>query len=735
MTISGSHITQLQARPSICKNKTALPSANGASLASHSLLRLGQISLPCLISLSLSLSLSVVAPVYATKLNAKPLPHAGAAPGAQGVDADVNEYGRPIKDFGHGQEVTLPASQWAGRKLDYRDAAAKEKEEAAAKAKAQADAVKKAQDDRNSAIRNYQQIAIDANNKAIALGKQGKLPEAIAEHELSLKYDPSNKQFRINLSAAQTLYGQKLMAQKDYAGASNMFRKALVSMPDNGQAGKYLAEAIQRMGLDPGLSDNRLGIGDQLAAAGDIAGANVEYQQAMRLDPSARTYTKMGDMSTRYGQAANAVNWYRQAIVKDADYGPAHRQLGNMMLAMKDMTGAAAELRKAVILDPKDTAAGQGLIEIWRRQVALNPTLAENHLGLATAMQLTGDFGTAESEYAQAEKLDPRNASLPSARASLQRAIKHMAAEKHKAAAETFYNQGLARDAMAEIGQAVMMEPRNDKYQFLLGQCLENGGDLEGARQAYHTCVLIDPKNTEAAQHLREVENALAKGGQRAIRPSQPTGLTRQDGGGSQAGQQNPGMGIGLTQGSGQPGSQGAGPGGAANGRNKNMFEGNPQTGGGNTGTPYQASGSGGQTRPQQQYSNQQGQNPGQAPRQAPQAAQAPSQAIDPSTQATLTAADNMEKQRDFQGAANLLQQSLGNNLQNPLIHHQLAVNLLNLGQLEEAVSEFRIASALNPTNKIFMEDYARALKIHKKAMMDDSGSGAQTTGAVGDLK
>ncbi len=546
MTISGSHIKQLQARPSICKNQTALLSAI-CSLG-HTLPLLGRVSLPCLVAVSLSLA--IFSPAHATKLNAKPLPHAGAVDGASGTSGDVNEYGRPVKDFAHGQESTLPPSQWATRKLDYRDAAAKEKEEAAAKAKAQADAVKKAQEDRMNEIKTYQQISIDANNKAIALGKQGKLPEAIAEHELSLKYDPTNKQFRINLSAAQTLYGQKLMAQKDYAGSSNMFRKALVSMPDNGQAGKYLAEAIQRMGLDPAMSDNRLGIGDQLAAAGDIAGANVEYQQAMRLDPSARTYTKMGDMSTRYGQAANAVNWYRQAIVKDPDYGPAHRQLGNMMMAMKDMTGAAAELRKAVIADPKDVAAGQGLIEIWRRQVALNPTLAENHLGLATAMQLTGDFGTAESEYAQVEKLDPRNASLPGARASLQRAFKHMGAERHKAAAETFYNQGLARDALAEIGQAVMIEPRNDKYQFLLGQCLENGNDLDGARQAYHTCVLIDPKNVEAAQHLREVENALARGGQRSVRPSQPQGLTRGDGGGSPGPQQNPQMGVGFTQGS-----------------------------------------------------------------------------------------------------------------------------------------------------------------------------------------
>ncbi len=54
------------------------------------------------------------------------------------------------------------------------------------------------------------------------------------------EYDPSNKQFRINLSAAQTLYGEKLLTLKDSAGAANMLRKALTSAADNGQAGKLL---------------------------------------------------------------------------------------------------------------------------------------------------------------------------------------------------------------------------------------------------------------------------------------------------------------------------------------------------------------------------------------------------------------------------------------------------------------------------------------------------------------
>ncbi len=62
------------------------------------------------------------------------------------------------------------------------------KEEAAAKQKASADAVKKAQDDRINAIKQYQQISIEANNKGIPhWASRTKFSRAIAQHELACR--------------------------------------------------------------------------------------------------------------------------------------------------------------------------------------------------------------------------------------------------------------------------------------------------------------------------------------------------------------------------------------------------------------------------------------------------------------------------------------------------------------------------------------------------------------------
>ncbi|CAN5207853.1 hypothetical protein BH11CYA1_BH11CYA1_26430 [soil metagenome] len=657
-------------------------------------------------SLVFSLVFSASCPAWAAKMSASPLPHRG-----QANPDNQNNWNRPARDFSPQPErEALPPSQWASRRPDYRDEEKRKKEEEAANAvkaveeqKKQMEAARRAEQAHVNASKQTLQAAIDANNHGYALGQGGRWVEAIAQHELACKLDPSNKQFRTNLSAARVNYGRVRLGQKDYSGAAHLFRKALTAAHDNAIAAKLLNEAIQRGGLDPTLAENRLGIGDQLAASGDLDGAMIEYQQAMQLDPGARTYVKMGDMSLRYGQATNALNWYRQAVVKDTSFGPAHRQLGLMYMMQKDYTSAAASLRKAVILDAKDNAAGQALIDIWRKQVSMNPELAENHLGLAGAFQLTGDFQSAAGEYLQVEQLDPGNARLAPGRESLARAMRHMTAEKHRAAAEVFIGQGLARDALSEISQAVNVEPKNARYQFLMGEALESGGDIQGALRAYHTSVLIDPENNqEAAARMRELQNRANTGGTNSSNNS------------SNSSQQNQ-----ASQETKRP---------------KALYEGSSGTSsanGGQSGQPFtgsfrthdeQSSMGGNQMqnpnsiqRMENSASSQQESRPETKSESRPEPKQS-SQSKDSQTQATLKACDEMEMRRDFQGATNLLRDALNNNLQNADLHHRLGITLLNSGQLSESVSELRIASALNPNNKVFSADLARALNIHKRS-------------------
>lgn len=681
--------------------------------------------------LSATITGVLAGPSFATKMNAQPLPRE-----------------RDAKNFDEGQ-ASAPALSGFQRRPDYRVVEAEKKKAAEAKAKADAENIARQEKAVGDNFKRRVQYALEQNNKGVAMGKAGRWSESITAHEEAVKYEPANKQYRINLSAARCAFGQERMNARDFNSAANLFRKALIAAPDNGLAGKMLGEALKKMGRDPGNAETRIATGDQLSAVGDMEGASIEYQAAMQLEPSARTFVKIGDMALRYGQVATATNYYRQALTKDPNFGPAHRQLGMLALGQKDFTGAGASLRKAVICDPRDTAAGQQLVEIWRRQVAQNPLLAENHLGLAGALQLTGDFAGADNEYRKLEALDAKHPGLPSGRASLQKALAHASAEKHKAAAETFFSQGLRREALSEVTQAVMMEPRNSKYQFLLGETLESNGDYQGAYQAYLTCVLIDPENNrEAAARMKEMQTGMKNRGiavpqvnQVASQLAQPQMQQQQmqQQQMQQAMQQRQVPQQMMQQQQMQPQQQQQMQPSAAQYPpqvpQKNAFEGGNgmQVSGNQFGlrthnesaAPQQMSQ---QPNMQQQQMQMQQQQQMQMQQQQQQQAMAARQqqtqakpAANGEVAEAISRAAQAENDKNYEAAIGILQQVANKYLQNGEVHHRLAVNMLAAGRIADAISEFRIASALEPTNRAYAEDLARALAIHKRSI---AGSG-----------
>lgn len=663
--------------------------------------------------LATTLSGTMFIPAYATKMNAQPLPRE-----------------RDLKNFGEGQ-TSAPQVSGFQRRPDYRVVEAEKKKAAEEAKKAAEEKVAKEQQAVGDNFKRRVQYALEQNNKGVALGNAARWSESIAAHEEACKYEPQNKQYKINLSAARCAYGQERLNARDFNTAANLFRQALAAAPDNGLAGRLLGEALKKMGRDPNNAETRIATGDQLAAVGDFEGASIEYQAAMQIEPSARTFVKVGDMALRYGQLTTATNWYRQALIKDPNYGPAHRQLGMLALAQKDYTGAGASLRKAVICDPRDAAAGQQLVEIWRRQVAQNPLLAENHLGLAGALQLTGDFAGADNEYRKLEALDPKHPGLPSGRASLQKALQHASAEKHKAAAETFFGQGLRREALAEITQAVMMEPRNAKYQFLMGETLESNGDYQGAYQAYLTCVLIDPENNrEAAARMREMQSGMKNRGMQIPQVNQVASQLAQPQ--QSVSQQMAQMQQHQQQQVQQPMQQAAYPPPVPQ---KNVFEGGNgmQMAGNQYGlrTHNEPNPNAMQQQMSQQQMMQQQAMAAQqqavaAQQQAvaaqQQAAQKPVNAANSPVAEAISKAAQAENDKNYDQAISILQGAAAKFLQNSEVHHRLAVNMLAAGRIADAISEFRIASALEPANRAYAEDLARALAIHKRSMVSGNG-------------
>jgi len=645
------------------------------------------ISLKAMVLLSLLQFSGLVPTAQATKLTAQPLPHA-----------------KDMTDSSEAQQVAPPNSRFH-KSNDYRDVE-KAKEEQDAKAQKQAELdQQKATNAQIKAGQARLQASIDANNRAVQFGKQGRFQEAIQEHETAIQLDPNNKQFKINLSAARTAYGQQRLSQGDLASASHLFRQALASASDNGLAGRLLVSTIAKSGLNPSSADVRLSLGDQLIKAGDVEGATVEYQAALELADTAKVYTKMGDMALLYGQTATANSWYRQAVAKESTYGPAYRQLGFIALSQKDSTQAAAYLRKAVLLDEKDTMAGDALVDLWRKQVAASPTVADNHLGLAAALQITGDLNGALDEYQRVQSIDPKNPHLASGKASLNGAYQHQQAEKHRLAAATLYSQNLRKEALSEISQAVMLEPRNAKYQQLLGECLEANGDYQGAHQAYLTCVLIDPENNkEAAARMKQMQtgsiassNSLnpVSRSQDAAMPS-TTSASNQS---PQLANTNQEQMIANNHSDSLVHENQLNTLNTLNTQSpaKDLFEGS------NRANALASASAPAALKSSESTTNASAKNS--------------EESSSTSVSALLNKIDSSEAQQDYTGAADILRQILASNLQNADLHHRLAVNLMSSGDIVEAISEFRIASALKPATKAYSEDLAQALIIHKRAL------------------
>ena len=76
------------------------------------------------------------------------------------------------------------------------------------------------------------------------------------------------------------------------------------------------------------------------------------------------------------GRLQEAERDYSRAIAIDARYAAAYTNRGNVRLLLNDPTGALADYRKAIRLDPKDTVARENLkaIEAALRKVGADKT-------------------------------------------------------------------------------------------------------------------------------------------------------------------------------------------------------------------------------------------------------------------------------------------------------------------------------------------------------------------------
>ena len=125
-----------------------------------------------------------------------------------------------------------------------------------------------------------------------------------------------------------------------------------------------LQEALARHHVerDPADFEAHYNLGAMLQAAGDVQGAEAQYQAALQLRPGdAVVNNALGAALLASGDVEEAAAHLSASLKARPDYFDAHYNLGSAMAAQGNFSGAAEQFRDAVRLNPQDADAEANL--------------------------------------------------------------------------------------------------------------------------------------------------------------------------------------------------------------------------------------------------------------------------------------------------------------------------------------------------------------------------------------
>ena len=381
--------------------------------------------------------------------------------------------------------------------------------------------------------------------------------------------------------------GIEAIAKGDERAAEKAFREALVADPRhvpsmlglaevefNGkridEAGAWLDKAVN---ADPKHAAAQAAWGRFLALKGQNKAAEAALRKSVALDSTAfRPHIDLADLLHAGGRLDESIDLYRRAVAIDGRHSGARYALGLALGRKGDLTGATAELRRALDLAPgnplphvalarvhlaaKDEGAALAALDqataiqptlvdalmlrgdiltsqgrfdpavaAYEAVIAAAPKLAEAHARKAMVDQQRGRLDAAEAAYKQAISVDPRHAvSLNNlASMALERKLSLSQAESWARQAVdaapgvgTFHDtlgwiqraRGNLKSAKSSLSKAAELSPKDALIQYHLGVVQAENGDKVRARQSLKASLSLSDKSP-TAQAARELLASL----------------------------------------------------------------------------------------------------------------------------------------------------------------------------------------------------------------------------------
>ena len=331
---------------------------------------------------------------------------------------------------------------------------------------------------------------------------QNQYSSAVVEFRKALKINYLDNSARIGLVnsylARATYYAN---TEKNYDKAANDFRSALFYLniyPDNEQdiqnsigmiqsAASNLNQCLKVTSYDT-TPQARFQKAEELRAISQFPAAGYEFLKAAENEKlSSDAYAQIADIMKSLGNNKRSADFYKLALERNPNNGDLKMRYARTLDLIGNYDSAVSAYNDALANSKGDMEILYGLERIYLKKLAQTPSDAELNANLGAIKQAQGDFDSALSYYAKAEKINPNNITT-------------------RINVGTLYQQKKDyRRALEAYDSVLTLEPSNSKAMHCKASALAEMGDKQAALDLYRSVVTLDPQNRDAKAAISEL--------------------------------------------------------------------------------------------------------------------------------------------------------------------------------------------------------------------------------------
>ncbi len=346
----------------------------------------------------------------------------------------------------------------------------------------------------------------------MALGAQGRAPEAIVELRRAQAIAPDNIDVVLNLANA-------LAESAHTTEAETLLRRVLEVQPSH--------------------ADARFNLATLYTGLGRLDEAATEFHALLQQHPdSADAHNSLGIVLERQLQLDAAAESYRRALALDGNHVSALNNLGNVMRAQRRFDEAQGYYTRAMQQAPThaDAYLNRGLLHARQDQreeargwfdkaLSVDPRCVEAAINIGELHRQAGALPEAVTAYRKALSIESANIDVLNALGNLLRTqgqLDEAAACFSRAIraapddAASLINLGVLRgqqeqfdEASALLRRAVNIDKNSVMAHTRLADVLKVSGHIEEAKAAYERLLLLQPENVAASAGLAHVRQHL----------------------------------------------------------------------------------------------------------------------------------------------------------------------------------------------------------------------------------